>query len=185
MWVTPLWPARGTSAASQLREAPAVPCVATTRPCRRTRQRNAAGASVGNRSDWPGNGVPAWTIATVTTTESNGETLRDAMVCSAVIRWAAMTIGSTERCGYAPCACFPRIVACQPLAAANIGPEMKPTLPTSISASACSPKTASGFGFAKAPYIGIELSNEVIALMKRVKAAFDPNGILNPGKIFP
>jgi glycolate oxidase len=42
-----------------------------------------------------------------------------------------------------------------------------------------------GIGFAKAPYIGIELSNEVIALMKRVKAAFDPNGILNPGKIFP
>ena len=42
-----------------------------------------------------------------------------------------------------------------------------------------------GIGFAKAKYIGIELSDEVIALMKRVKAAFDPNGILNPGKIFP
>ncbi len=42
-----------------------------------------------------------------------------------------------------------------------------------------------GVGFAKAPYIGIELSPEEIALMKRVKAAFDPNGILNPGKIFP
>ncbi|HEX2459041.1 MAG TPA: FAD-linked oxidase C-terminal domain-containing protein, partial [Vicinamibacterales bacterium] len=42
-----------------------------------------------------------------------------------------------------------------------------------------------GIGFAKAPYVGIELSPEVIALMKRVKAAFDPNGILNPGKIFP
>ena len=42
-----------------------------------------------------------------------------------------------------------------------------------------------GIGFAKAPYIGIELSAEEIALMKRVKAAFDPNGILNPGKIFP
>jgi glycolate oxidase len=42
-----------------------------------------------------------------------------------------------------------------------------------------------GIGFAKAPYLGIELSPEEIALMKRVKAAFDPNGILNPGKIFP
>jgi glycolate oxidase len=42
-----------------------------------------------------------------------------------------------------------------------------------------------GIGFAKAPYIGIELSAEEIALMKRVKSAFDPNGILNPGKIFP
>jgi FAD/FMN-containing dehydrogenase len=42
-----------------------------------------------------------------------------------------------------------------------------------------------GIGFAKAPYIGIELSPEEIALMKRVKAAFDPNNILNPGKIFP
>ena len=42
-----------------------------------------------------------------------------------------------------------------------------------------------GIGFAKAPYIGIELSPEEIALMRRVKAAFDPNGILNPGKIFP
>lgn len=42
-----------------------------------------------------------------------------------------------------------------------------------------------GIGFAKAPYLGIELSPEEIALMKRVKAAFDPHGILNPGKIFP
>jgi len=42
-----------------------------------------------------------------------------------------------------------------------------------------------GIGFAKAPFIGIELSDDVIALMKRVKAAFDPNGILNPGKMFP
>ena len=42
-----------------------------------------------------------------------------------------------------------------------------------------------GIGFAKAPYLPIELSAEEIALMKRVKAAFDPNGILNPNKIFP
>ena len=42
-----------------------------------------------------------------------------------------------------------------------------------------------GIGFAKAPYLSIELSADEIALMKRVKAAFDPAGILNPGKIFP
>ena len=42
-----------------------------------------------------------------------------------------------------------------------------------------------GIGFAKAPYLSIELSPDEIALMKRVKAAFDPAGILNPGKIFP
>lgn len=42
-----------------------------------------------------------------------------------------------------------------------------------------------GIGFAKAAYLGLELSPDVIALMRRVKRAFDPHGILNPGKIFP
>jgi glycolate oxidase len=41
-----------------------------------------------------------------------------------------------------------------------------------------------GIGFSKMPYLGLELSPDVIALMRRVKAAFDPAGILNPGKIF-
>jgi len=41
-----------------------------------------------------------------------------------------------------------------------------------------------GIGFVKAPFLPIELSADEIALMQRVKAAFDPNGILNPGKIF-
>ena len=39
-----------------------------------------------------------------------------------------------------------------------------------------------GIGFAKAPYLGIELSPETIALMQRVKHAFDPAGILNPAR---
>jgi glycolate oxidase len=42
-----------------------------------------------------------------------------------------------------------------------------------------------GIGFTKAPYIGIELGPGELALMKRIKQAFDPHGILNPGKIFP
>jgi glycolate oxidase len=42
-----------------------------------------------------------------------------------------------------------------------------------------------GIGFTKARHLDLELSPDVIALMKRVKSAFDPNGILNPGKIFP
>lgn len=41
-----------------------------------------------------------------------------------------------------------------------------------------------GIGFAKAAYLGLQLSPETIAVMRAVKAAFDPRGILNPGKIF-
>ena len=41
-----------------------------------------------------------------------------------------------------------------------------------------------GIGFAKKPYLSLELDAAQIALLKRVKAAFDPRGILNPGKIF-
>jgi glycolate oxidase len=41
-----------------------------------------------------------------------------------------------------------------------------------------------GIGLAKAPYLSLELSPEVQALMARVKAAFDPRGILNPGKMW-
>ncbi|HWQ00326.1 MAG TPA: FAD-linked oxidase C-terminal domain-containing protein, partial [Vicinamibacterales bacterium] len=41
-----------------------------------------------------------------------------------------------------------------------------------------------GIGFAKAPFLALELQPETIALMRRIKAAFDPHGILNPGKIF-
>jgi glycolate oxidase len=41
-----------------------------------------------------------------------------------------------------------------------------------------------GIGFAKAAYLSLELAPEVVALMRRVKSAFDPHGILNPGKIW-
>ena len=41
-----------------------------------------------------------------------------------------------------------------------------------------------GVGFAKAAYLGLQLSAAEIALMARVKAAFDPRGVLNPGKMW-
>ncbi len=42
-----------------------------------------------------------------------------------------------------------------------------------------------GIGVLKAPYLSIEQSNELILLQRDVKRAFDPQGLLNPGKIFP
>lgn len=41
-----------------------------------------------------------------------------------------------------------------------------------------------GIGYAKAPYLDIALSGPTIELMKTIKKAMDPNGILNPGKMF-
>lgn len=42
-----------------------------------------------------------------------------------------------------------------------------------------------GIGLAKQPYIGLELDPPTLAVMRAVKAALDPLGIMNPGKIFP
>ena len=42
-----------------------------------------------------------------------------------------------------------------------------------------------GIGLAKAPYLGIEQSDELIGLQKALKRVFDPKELLNPGKIFP
>jgi glycolate oxidase len=41
-----------------------------------------------------------------------------------------------------------------------------------------------GIGYAKAPYLDIALDRSTIDLMKTLKRAMDPNGILNPGKMF-
>jgi glycolate oxidase len=41
-----------------------------------------------------------------------------------------------------------------------------------------------GVGMVKAPYLEWKTGEAGIAIMKAVKAAFDPNGIMNPGKIF-
>jgi glycolate oxidase len=41
-----------------------------------------------------------------------------------------------------------------------------------------------GIGTAKARFLSLELDAGTISAMQRIKAAFDPNAILNPGKIF-
>jgi glycolate oxidase len=40
-----------------------------------------------------------------------------------------------------------------------------------------------GVGAAKLPYLAARLGDDQIALLRRIKAAFDPAGILNPGKL--
>jgi len=41
-----------------------------------------------------------------------------------------------------------------------------------------------GIGYVKAPYLNIALDEATIRAMRKIKAALDPNGILNPGKMF-
>lgn len=42
-----------------------------------------------------------------------------------------------------------------------------------------------GIGLTKAPFLALGIDPVTMALMRRVKEAFDPLGLLNPGKIFP
>jgi glycolate oxidase len=41
-----------------------------------------------------------------------------------------------------------------------------------------------GIGATKAPYLGMEIKEREMGLMKGIKGIFDPKGIMNPGKIF-
>ncbi|HKO92630.1 MAG TPA: FAD-linked oxidase C-terminal domain-containing protein, partial [Polyangiaceae bacterium] len=42
-----------------------------------------------------------------------------------------------------------------------------------------------GIGVLKAPYLPLEQPEGLISLQRNLKQAFDPHGLLNPGKIFP
>jgi FAD/FMN-containing dehydrogenase len=42
-----------------------------------------------------------------------------------------------------------------------------------------------GLGALKAAYLGLEHGSEGVALLRRLKRLFDPDGILNPGKLYP
>jgi glycolate oxidase len=42
-----------------------------------------------------------------------------------------------------------------------------------------------GIGSKRARYLPLVMDPALMALQRRIKQAFDPNGILNPGKIFP
>ena len=42
-----------------------------------------------------------------------------------------------------------------------------------------------GIGYDKKEFVGIEIEPATLALMRQIKTQFDPDGILNPGKLFP
>lgn len=42
-----------------------------------------------------------------------------------------------------------------------------------------------GIGYDKKEYVGLEIEPDTLEMMRRIKQQFDPNGILNPGKLFP
>jgi D-lactate dehydrogenase len=42
-----------------------------------------------------------------------------------------------------------------------------------------------GVGLEKRPFMGLEFDAATLELMRRIKQDFDPNGILNPGKLLP
>ncbi len=42
-----------------------------------------------------------------------------------------------------------------------------------------------GIGLAKRDFMSLAVDANALALMRRIKAEFDPDGILNPGKLLP
>lgn len=42
-----------------------------------------------------------------------------------------------------------------------------------------------GIGYDKKEFVGLEIEPDTLEMMRRIKRQFDPNNILNPGKLFP
>jgi len=40
-----------------------------------------------------------------------------------------------------------------------------------------------GIGLARRDYLPMQVGEDVVAVMRRIKAALDPAGILNPGRV--
>ncbi len=74
---------------------------------------------------------PARTMQVDTTTASSGSMVREAMVCSAVMMWAATTTVSMPSCGRAACEPLPVISIVNLSHAASMGPAQIANLPSS------------------------------------------------------
>ena len=62
---------------------------------------------------------------------------------------------------------------------------LEPWVYEAVSAAGGSLSAEHGVGLLKAPHLGLAQSAGALALMRAVKAAWDPRGILNPYKMFP
>ena len=83
---------------------------------------------------------PPWITPTLTTAVSKGETLRDTMLCKAMIICALVRTGSTVRFGRAPCPPLPITRNRNFSAAAIIAPGVTPNQPIGASFHKCRPR---------------------------------------------
>ena len=90
--------------------------------------------------------VPAWKEPTVTTAGSSGFNSREMMVCSRSTVLAAMTMGSIEACGLAPCDPRPWMVTSTVSTLAKAGPGTMAMLPLAMSGVSWRPTAKSGLG---------------------------------------
>ena len=76
------------------------------------------------------------------------------------------------------------IVQVQPLEYLAVRPKIEAIVYRSLGALGGSISAEHGIGLEKKPYLSVCRSESEMALMRALKTALDPDGILNPGKIF-